>query len=150
MILPDVNLLIYAYNRRAPHHAEARSWWEGLLNGTEPVGIPWAVVCGFLRIMTHPSVLEPPLSVERALEPVRAWLDRPLVQVLTPGPRHLEILQELLAGVGVAGNLTTDAHLAAIAIEHRCELHSNDTDFGRFPGLRWRDPLRARKGETRS
>jgi hypothetical protein len=79
--------------------------------------------------------------VERAVGLVRSWLDRPIVQVLDPGPRHLEIIARLLAGLGVGGNLTTDAHLAAIAIEHQCEIHSNDTDFGRFPGLRWRDPL---------
>jgi hypothetical protein len=141
MIVPDVNLLVYAYNRHAPRHTPARKWWEAALNGSVPVGIPWAVSCGFIRVMTHPAVLDPPLPVERAVGLVRAWLDRPIVQVLDPGPRHLEILARLLAGLGVGGNLTTDAHLAAIAIEHQCEIHSNDTDFGRFPGLRWRDPL---------
>jgi hypothetical protein len=141
MIVPDVNLLVYTYNRHAPRHAQARKWWEATLNGSVPVGIPWAVGCGFIRVMTHPAVLDPPLPVERAVGLVRSWLDRPIVQVLDPGPRHLEILARLLAGLGVGGNLTTDAHLAAIAIEHQCEIHSNDTDFGRFPGLRWRNPL---------
>jgi hypothetical protein len=141
MILPDINLLVYAYNRHAPHHAEARAWWERLLNSTRSVGIPWAVVCGFVRLMTHPAVLLSPLDPARTLHHVRSWLDRPLVEVLEPGPRHLEILERILSAAGVAGNLTTDAHLAAIAIEHQCELHSSDTDFARFPGLRWRNPL---------
>ncbi|MCM3878315.1 MAG: type II toxin-antitoxin system VapC family toxin [Thermoanaerobaculia bacterium] len=141
MILPDINLLVFAYNRHAPHHAEAKAWWEGLLNGSEPVGIPWAVVCGFVRLMTHPAVLVDPLDPGRTLLYVRSWFERPLVEVLEPGPRHLEILERLLKSLGVAANLTTDAHLAAIAIEHQCELHSNDADFSRFAGLRWRNPL---------
>lgn len=141
MIVPDINLLVYAYNQRAPRHTAARKWWEDTLNGGIPVGLPWAVSCGFIRIMSHPAILDPPQEVSRAVGLVRAWLERPVVQVLEPGPRHLEILARLLAGLGVGGNLTTDAHLAAIAIEHQCELQSNDTDFARFPGLRWRDPL---------
>jgi toxin-antitoxin system PIN domain toxin len=141
VILPDINLLVYAYNRHAPHHAEARAWWEGLLNGSQTVGLPWAVVCGFVRLMTHPAVFVPPLAPERTLHHVRAWFDRPVVEVLDPGPRHLEIFERLLRAVGVAADLTTDAHLASIAIEHQYELHSNDADFARFPGLRWRNPL---------
>ena len=141
MILPDINLLVYAYNRHAPHHREAKVWWEGLLNGSQPVGIPWAVACGFVRLMTHPVVLVNPLEPARAIHHVRSWLEQPLVEVLDPGPRHLEILERLLDAAGAAANLTTDAHLAAIAIEHQCEVHSSDTDFARFPGLRWRNPL---------
>ena len=141
MILPDINLLVYAYNLHAPRHAEAKAWWEELLNGPGSVGIPWAVVCGFVRLMTHPAVLVNPLDASRAIRHVRSWFDQPTVEVLDPGPRHLEILERLLDAAGVAANLTTDAHLAAIAIEHQCELHSSDTDFARFPGLRWRDPL---------
>ena len=141
MILPDVNLLVYAYNSDAPRHAAARRWWEGLLNGAMPVGLPWAVTCGFVRLMTHPAVLVRPLSTAEAGGAVQAWLVRPCVEVLAPGPRHLEILLRLLAEPGVTGALTTDAHLAALAIEHQCELHSNDADFSRFPGLRWRNPL---------
>jgi uncharacterized protein len=86
-------------------------------------------------------VLVQPLDAASAINHVRSWLDRRNVEVLDPGPRHLELLERLLAEVGVAGNLTTDAHLAALAIEHQCELHSNDADFSRFSGLRWRDPL---------
>ena len=141
MILPDVNLLVYAYNSDAPQHQAARLWWEGLLNGREPVGIPWVVSLGFVRLMTHPSVLLRPVAPHVAVEFVQTWLDRTHVEVLEPGPRHLEVLGTLLNGLGVAGNLTTDAHLAAVAIEFQAELHSNDTDFGRFSGLKWYNPL---------
>jgi uncharacterized protein len=141
MILPDVNLLVYAYNQDAAAHPRARTWWERLLGSTDRVGLPWAVSCGFIRLMTHPAVLLTPLDPRRAVAHVRSWLERPNVEVLDPGPRHLEVLERLLGSLGVAGNLTTDAHLASLAIEHQCELHSNDGDFARFPGLRWRNPL---------
>ena len=142
MIIPDINLLVFAHNGDAPLHRQARAWWEGLLSRGEPVGLPWVVILGYVRIMTHPAVLEQPLRPAEALRDVRAWLGRPSVELLPPGPRHLELLDHMLATVGVAGNLTTDAHLAALAVEHQSEIHSNDRDFGRFPGLRWRDPLR--------
>lgn len=141
MILPDVNLLVYAYNAEAAAHRKARSWWEDLLSGDEPVGLPWVVSCGFLRIMTHRSVLVNPMEVTAALGHVRSWLAVPNVEVLEPGPRHLEFLERALRAVGVGGNLVTDAQLAALALEYQAEIHSNDADFGRFPGLRWRNPL---------
>ena len=141
MIVPDLNLVIYAYNRDAPKHAAARAWWERLLNGTEPVAVPWVVVLGFVRLMTHRSVLIHPMPAGDALTHVRSWFARSNVERLDPGPQHLDLLDRLLAALGTGGNLTTDAHLAALAIEHQCELHSNDADFSRFPGLRWRNPL---------
>ena len=141
MILPDVNLLLYAYNSAARHHSAARAWWEELLNGEEMVGLSWAVGLGFIRLMTHPAVLESPLQPGVAIRHVRTWIEQPQVVVLEPGPRHLEVLESLLETAGVGGNLTTDAHLASLAIEHQAELHSNDTDFARFSGLRWRNPL---------
>lgn len=141
MIVPDVNLLVYAYNQDAREHARARAWWEGLLGSSDAVGLPWAVSLGFIRLMTHPAVLVEPLDPRRAVAHVRSWLDQPNVEILDPGPRHLEVLGRLVGELGVAGNLTTDAHLAAIAIEHQCELHSNDADFARFSGLRWLNPL---------
>jgi len=141
VILPDLNLVIYAHNADAPAHAASRSWWEGLLNSGEPVAIPWAVVLGFIRLMTHRAVLITPMHASVAVERVRSWFARSNVQSIEPGPQHLEILDRLLGAAGAAGNLTTDAHLAALAIEHQCELHSNDTDFARFSGLRWRNPL---------
>lgn len=141
MIVPDINLLVFAYNEAAPGNRVARAWWEGLMSGREPVGIPWAVVLGFIRLVTHPAVFEAPLPVRTAMERVRQWFAREQVFTLDPGPRHLRILGELFEATGVAASLTTDTHLAALAIEHQCELHSNDTDFGRFPGLRWHNPL---------
>ena len=141
MIVPDVNLLVYAYNADAPAHRAARNWWEELLSGDQPVRLPWAVCCGFVRIMTHTAVLLHPLSTDQAVTHVRSWLDLANVEVLEPGPRHLEILQRLLGQAGIGGNLVTDAHIAALALEYQAEVHSNDADFARFPGLRWRNPL---------
>ncbi|MEZ5332832.1 MAG: type II toxin-antitoxin system VapC family toxin [Thermoanaerobaculia bacterium] len=141
MIVPDVNLLVYAHDELAPFHPAARAWWEGVMSGDRRVGLPWSVTLGFVRLVTHPAVVREPRTPAAALSRVRGWLERPQAVVLEPGPRHLEILSRLFAETGVAGRLTTDTHLAALAIEHQCELHSNDTDFGRFPGLRWVDPL---------
>jgi toxin-antitoxin system PIN domain toxin len=139
--LPDINLLLHAYNSESPVHDAARTWWEGLLNSTQPVGLSWAGVLGFIRIATHRQVLTNPLPVAEVCDHARAWLAQPYVTILDPGARHAEILFSLLESVGTAGNLTTDAHLAALAIEHQAELHSTDADFARFPGLRWRNPL---------
>lgn len=141
MILPDINLLLHSYNSDSPRHPAARDWWESLLNGTHPVGLAWAAILGFIRISTHRQILDRPLPVQTACGHVREWLGRPYVTVLDPGTRHAEIMFGLLGSLGTAGNLTTDAHLAALAIEHQAELHSTDADFARFPGLRWRDPL---------
>lgn len=141
MILPDVNLLLHAYNSESPRHAAARAWWEGLLNGTTPVGLPWATLLGFIRLSTHRQIFTNPLPAAAACGHARSWLSQPYVAVLDPGVRHAEILFGLLESLGTAGNLTTDAHLAALAIEHQMELHSTDADFVRFQGLRWRNPL---------
>jgi toxin-antitoxin system PIN domain toxin len=141
VILPDINLLVHAYNSRSPVHDRARGWWEGLLNTTQPVGLSWAGMLGFIRISTHRQILANPLPVASACSHVRAWLAQPYVAILDPGARHAEILFGLLEALGTAGNLTTDAHLAALAIEHQAELHSTDADFSRFPGLRWTNPL---------
>jgi uncharacterized protein len=141
MILPDINLLIYAYNSDAPGHVRAKTWWEACLSESRPVALPWVVILGFLRLMTSRSVLIEPCSPVEALGYIRSWLERPQVQILHPGPRHLELLDSLLQAAKASGNLTTDAHLAALAIEHQAELHTNDADFSRFPGLRWTNPL---------
>ncbi len=141
MILPDINLLVYAYNSDAPAHGQARDWWEACLSETATVGLPWAVMLGYLRIMTSRSVLVNPFAPTAAIDHIRSWLERPQTEILQPGSRHLDLLSGLLRDSGASGRLTTDAHLAALAIEHQAELHSNDTDFCRFPGLRWRNPL---------
>lgn len=142
MILPDVNLLVYAYNEAAAQHDAARGWFEDVMSREQPIALAWAVALGFVRLVTHPGVLDTPLPPAAALDRVDEWLARDHVQLVDPGPRHLRILRDLLDAIGVAGPLTTDAHLAALAIEHQCELASNDADFSRFPGLRWRNPLR--------
>jgi uncharacterized protein len=140
--LPDLNLLIHAYNRESPRHTAARDWWESVMNGTAPVGLSWAVILGFVRITTHPTILERPLPVKTACDHARSWLGQPQVAVLHPGDRHADIVFRLLEAAGSAGNLVTDAHLAALAIEHQAELCTTDADFARFPGLRWLNPLR--------
>ena len=145
MIVPDVNVLIYAYNSTWQHHADLRAWWEDTLSGSRNVGLAWVAVLGFIRIMTHARLIENPLKPAEACWEVRRWLGNPQVQILIPGTEHAEILFGFLEQLGAAGNLTTDAHLAALAIEYRAELASTDTDFARFPKLRWFNPLRARR-----
>lgn len=142
MIIPDISLLIYAHNRRDPHHEPAKAWWEETLNGNTPVGLPWVTSSGFIRIMTHRRILTEPLSPDRAADLVRSWLDQPSVIILQPGPKFAGLFLGYLEKLGTAGNLTTDAQLAALAVESQAELHSNDTDFTRFEGLRWRNPLK--------
>jgi len=143
VILPDANLLIYAVNLDAPHHRQARLWLEQTLSGHETVGLAWIVVLAFLRITTHPKVLDRPLAVEQALDYVEGWLGQPYVRPLTPGEKHWLILSRLLRASGSAGNLTSDAHLAAIAIEQGAIVHSADHDFRRFDGLGCVNPLSA-------
>ena len=141
MIVPDLNLLVYAYSDGAPFHESARRWWEGLVNGTERVGISWVVATGFVRLLTHPSVRERPATPGQTVSYVEEWFRIPNVTPLNPGTDHLALFRRCLAAAGVGANLVTDAHLAALAMEYQAEVHSNDMDFGRFPGLRWRNPL---------
>ncbi|HXM69731.1 MAG TPA: type II toxin-antitoxin system VapC family toxin [Thermoanaerobaculia bacterium] len=141
MILPDLNLLIYAYNDDAPEHAPAKTWWESCLSETRPVGLPWAVMLGYVRLITGRVAMVDPFSARDAIGHVRSWLERPQVEILTPGPRHLDLVDSLMRDAQASGNLAMDAHLAALAIEHGAEIHSNDADFSRFPGLRWINPL---------
>jgi toxin-antitoxin system PIN domain toxin len=141
MILIDANLLIYAVNQDAPLNRKAKPWLESVLSGQETVGLPWNVLLAFLRLTTRPGLFRRPLSVEAAFDLVASWLDQTSVTIVHPGPRHLSILRELLQPLGTGGNLTSDAHLAALAIEHSAELCSSDTDFARFSALKWRNPL---------
>lgn len=141
MKLVDANLLLYATDERAPRHRAARAWLEMLLSGDEPVAFPWVVLLAFLRLSTNPRVFTDPLPPERAFDVIQAWLAQPCATVVHPGARHTTLLRQLLGSLGTAGNLVTDAHLAALAIEHGAELNSCDTDFGRFSGLRWIDPI---------
>lgn len=140
MRLCDANVLLYAVNSDAPYHGPARSWLDAALNGLEAVAFPWAVLLAFLRLATNPAVFPHPLDPDRAIAQLREWLRQPAATVAEPGVRHLEILAGFLAESGAAGNLVSDAHLAALAIEHDAELVSFDRDFARFAGLRWSVP----------
>ena len=141
MILLDANLLIYAVNADAPLHRKAKAWLESALSGREAVGFSWNVLLAFLRLTTRPGLFRRPLPVDTAVDLVASWLDQQSAAIVHPGPRHLQILRELLRPLGAGGNLTSDAHLAALAIEHGAELCSSDSDFARFHGLKWRNPL---------
>jgi toxin-antitoxin system PIN domain toxin len=139
--LCDANLLLYAVDESSSHHEPAIRWLEARLSGTETMGFAWVSLLTFLRLSTRPQVFTEPLTASSALDLVDEWLAQPCSVVLDPTARHGSILRTLLDAVGTAGNLTTDAHLAAIAIEHGAELCSADADFSRFPGLRWVNPL---------
>lgn len=122
-------------------HAVARQWWESLLAGNERVGLAWVVILGFLRITTRSGLSARPLPVAGAVAIVRSWLATPGVRIVAPGDEHGRILFALLENVGTGGNLTTDAHLAALAIEYRGQIATTDRDFSRFPQLRWFNPI---------
>jgi len=137
----DLNLLLYATNADAPQHAKARSWWETALNGDEQVGLAWPVVLGFLRLTTRGGILPRPLTSQQALDTAGEWVSHPQVVMLHPGDGHWEILRDLIESKGAAGNLTTDAHLAALALEYEATLYSTDRDFARFSKLKCRNPI---------
>ncbi|MDH3814742.1 MAG: type II toxin-antitoxin system VapC family toxin [Acidobacteriota bacterium] len=141
MIIPDINLLVYSYNSDGPFHEDAKDWWEHCLSNPGAVGLPWTVILGFVRIMSSNAVFSNPMETRDAISEVQLWLACPQTQIVTPGPRHLEILTDIMGAARASGRLTTDAHLAALAIETQSELHSNDVDFARFRGLRWKNPI---------
>ena len=135
MRLPDTNVLLYAVNADAPQHASARLWMLSALAAPAGVGMAWVALLGFVRIATRPGIFARPLSAGDAMQTVRHWLGLPRVRILHPGERHAPVLEDLLSALGSAGNLTTDAHLAALCIEHGATLASFDRDFLRFEGL---------------
>lgn len=141
MKVPDLNLLLYAVDRSSHSHAPALRWWNGLLSGPETVALSWTVLLGFLRLTTNPRIMQRPFTAAEALDYIDRWLAHPVTTVIDPTPRHASVLRDLLGVAGTAGNLVPDAHLAALTIEHGAELCSADRDFGRFPGLRWANPL---------
>lgn len=141
MKLPDVNLLLYAADDTDARHEAARAWLEATLSDTETVAFAWLTLVGFVRICTSPRATTNPLGVTGAFDVIDGWLAQPSVTVVHPTSRHGAILRELLVPLGTGGNLTSDAHLAALAIEHGATLYSCDNDFSRFAGLRWVDPL---------
>jgi toxin-antitoxin system PIN domain toxin len=141
LILVDANILLYAEDSLNPNHEGARAWWDTQLSGSSIVCLCWTVLCAFIRIATNPRIFEYPLSLEQALDRVQSWLDQPCTRVIRPTERHWTIFQQMLVDGQALANLVTDAHLAALAIEHGCELVSTDSDFARFPKLKWKNPL---------
>jgi hypothetical protein len=141
MKIVDLNLLIYAVNQDAPDHSKAKAWWENALSGIEAIGLPWVVILGFLRITTNPKIMPGPLTHAQAIELVDDWLLQEPVQIAYPTDRHWDILKSLVLFFGTAANLTTDAHIAALAIERGAVLYSSDADFSRFHQLTWVNPL---------
>lgn len=141
MILVDANLLIYAHSSSSPHHAAAREWLDRQINELPRVGLPWISLLAFLRITTNPRVFPRPLPTAKAWGQIEDWLACEAVWVPAPTERHSSVLGRLIAQRGIGGNLVSDAHLAALAIEHGLTLCSADGDFARFAGLTWHNPL---------
>lgn len=141
MILVDANILLYAEDQLSPCHSTARVWWDVQLSGASPVCLCWTVLGAFIRIGTNRRVFDHPLSLEQAIARVQSWLDQPCVRLVYPTERHWPTFQKMLREGQAVANLVTDAHMAALALEHGCELMSTDSDFSRFPGVRWRNPL---------
>ena len=141
MILPDVNVLVYAHREDLPDHKRYRAWLEDVINSEAPYGISDLVLSGFIRVVTHPRIFRTPTPLRTALAFARALRERPNCVVLSPGPRHWEIFLRLLRATGARGNLVRDAYLAALAIETGSEWVTTDRGYARFPGLRWRHPL---------
>jgi uncharacterized protein len=140
-VLVDANILLYAVDERSPRHAAAREWLEGALNGERRVGIPWQSVTAFIRIASHPRVLDEPITPAEAWSYAEDWLDAPATWIPQPGAAHRRILGELVVGHDLGANLIPDAALAALCVEHGLEMISADSDFARFPEIRWRNPL---------
>lgn len=140
MKLVDANVLLYAVNTDAAHHETSRRWLDGALSGEATVAFSWIALLAFVRLATKAGLFPQPLTVDEALDRVDAWLDAPPAVVIEPSVDHARIVRDLLRQVGVGGNLVNDAHLAALALEHRCDLVSYDNDFGRFAGVSWETP----------
>lgn len=143
MILVDANILLYAEDRLSPLHDKARAWWDDRLSGPTPVCLCWPVISAFIRLGTNRRVFERPLSLPEAVARAQSWFDQPCARLIQPTERHWGLFQHMLARGKATANLVSDAHLAALAVEHGCELFSTDADFSRFPRLKWRNPLGA-------
>lgn len=143
MKVVDANVLLYAVNESAAQHEEAVRWLDESLSGRDTVGFSWVSLLAFVRLVTKVGLFPAPLTVDEALDRVRAWLAQPTSVLLEPTSQHLDVLHGLLRPFGTGGNLVNDAHLAALAIEHRGEVVTYDSDFGRFPGVAWFTPGQA-------
>jgi len=141
MMIVDANLLLYAVDENNTHNAAAAAWLQETLDGDSRVGLPWQTIGAFLRIVTHPRVTENPLSAADAWRYVEDWLAVPVVWMPPATEITARVYARLCAQVEITGNLVPNAQLAALAVEHGVEIASADTDFMRFPGLRWTNPL---------
>jgi len=144
MILVDTNILLYAEDSLNPLHTEARQWWDTQLSGESPVCLCWSILTAFIRISTNRQIFIKPLTIEHALRRVRSWFDQPCVRLINPTESHWQIFQIMLNEGQAKANLVPDAHLAALAVEHGCLLCSTDSDFSRFPKLKWKNPLKTK------
>jgi toxin-antitoxin system PIN domain toxin len=145
MILVDTNILLYAEDRLSPLHEEARKWWDFQLSGEFPVCLCWPILSSFIRISTSRQIFKHPLTVKQAITRVQSWIDQPCIRLIHPTESHWKILQIMLLKGQAKANLVVDAHLAALAVEHGCILYSTDSDFSRFPKLKWKNPLKDKK-----
>lgn len=140
MKIVDANVLLYAVNSASEHHDASRVWLDGALSGADSVGLAWVPLLAFVRLTTKVGLFPSPLRPEDAMGQVAQWLGAPGAVVVGPTARHIDILSGLLTRVGTGGNLVNDAHLAALAVEHRATVVTYDHDFGRFDGVRWQKP----------
>ena len=143
MILVDANLLLYAEDSLSEHHETARNWWDTQLSGSDAVALCWPVLTAFIRIGTNARLHKRPLTLKEAIERVQSWIDQPCVRIIQASEQHWELFQKMLRVGNATANLVSDARLAALAVEHNCVLHSTDTDFARFRGLKWKNPIAA-------
>ena len=151
MILPDANLLLYAYDSASPFHAKAAAWWSAALSGKEPVGFCSSILFAFVRIGTNSRAFTQPLTLDEAAAHVEEWLEQPVAHVFDTDADDVRAALGLLRISGAGGNLTSDAQLAALALRHRAVVHTADIDFARFPRVRWHNPITGageRRGRT--
>src|ERR1043166_4688281 len=141
MILPDANLLLYVYDAASPFHSKSASWWSACLSGKETIGLCPSVIFGFVRVGTSSKAFAEPLTIDEASGHVESWLKQPVAQILDVDRTDVRTALELLRAAGTGGNLTTDAQLAAVALRHKAVVHTADSDFARFPDVRWYNPL---------
>jgi toxin-antitoxin system PIN domain toxin len=144
MILVDTNILIYAEDSLSLLHEEGRQWWDTQLSGEFPVCLCWSILSSFIRISTNRQIFKQPLNVKQAITRVQSWIDQPCVRLIHPTESHWQIFRIMLLEGQAKANLVVDAHLAALAIEHGCILYSTDSDFSRFPKLKWKNPLKTK------
>jgi len=140
MIVPDANLLLYAYDEENPRHEAARAWWEDLLSGNKPVGLCAPVVFAFIRVGTHSRIYAHPMPLKTALRHVETWFERSNVRFLAFERMDVPVAMRLLDATK-DGNMATDVQIAAIALRNRATIHTADSDFSRFPNLSWYNPL---------